>query len=155
MRGRSSLVSGDGRLASFFVGVLDVPLTKGCSTIIIADPAQSWGTGMVADFKRTVGTHWVEGMTNFNTKTIPVSLLMYITVIAPTLTFGAVYSNNMNNNIGAFETMIATAWVGCAFALFGGMPFVSSPRRRKDLATARSLQTFSLSRLSLDPLDLS
>eukprot|EP00977_Amphora_coffeiformis_P004102 scaffold823_cov219-Amphora_coffeaeformis.AAC.20 len=88
------------------------------------DPAQSWGSGMIADFKRTVGTHWVEGMTNFNSKTIPVSLLMYITVISPTLTFGAVYSRNMNNNIGAFETIIATAWVGCAFSLIGGMPLV-------------------------------
>ena len=44
------------------------------------DPAQPWGKGIIADFKRTVGTHWVEEMTNFNQKTVAVSLLMFITV---------------------------------------------------------------------------
>lgn len=79
---------------------------------------------MVADFKRTVGTHWVEEMTNFNQKTVAVSLLMFITVIAPTLTFGAVYGTNTENNIGAVETILATCWMGCFFSLFGGMPTV-------------------------------
>jgi len=44
------------------------------------DPAQPWGRGMIADVKRTVGTHWVSEMTNFNQKTVAVSLLMFITV---------------------------------------------------------------------------
>ena len=63
-------------------------------------------------------------MTNFNQKTVAVSLLMFITVIAPTLTFGAVYGTNTDNRIGAVETILATCWMGCFFALFGGMPTV-------------------------------
>uniref|UniRef100_A0A7S3L851 Bicarbonate transporter-like transmembrane domain-containing protein n=1 Tax=Amphora coffeiformis TaxID=265554 RepID=A0A7S3L851_9STRA len=88
------------------------------------DPSQAWGKGLVADVKRTVLTHWVEEMTNFNQKTVAVSLLMFITVIAPTLTFGAVYSTNMDNRIGAVECILATCWTGCFFSLFGGMPTV-------------------------------
>ena len=61
-------------------------------------------------------------MINFNQKTIAVSLLMFITVVAPTLTFGAVYGQNTENRIGAIETIIATSWVGISFALFSGMP---------------------------------
>ena len=49
---------------------------------------------------------------------------MFITVIAPTLTFGAVYSTNTDNNIGAVETILATCWTGCLFALCSGMPTV-------------------------------
>jgi len=88
------------------------------------DAAQPWGRGMLADVKRTVGTHWVAEMTNFNQKTVAVSLLMFITVIAPTLTFGAVYSTNTENQIGAVETLLATCWVGVFFSLFSGMPTV-------------------------------
>ena len=91
-------------------------------TSLFADPAQSWGRGFINDFKRTVGTHWKSEMVNFNQKTIAVSLLMFITVVAPTLTFGAVYGQNTENRIGAIETIIATSWVGIFFSLFSGMP---------------------------------
>jgi hypothetical protein len=64
-------------------------------------------------------------MTIFNQKTIAVSLLMFITVIAPTLTFGAVYGKNTGSNIGTVETILATAWSGIFFALLSGMPMVS------------------------------
>jgi hypothetical protein len=88
------------------------------------DPAQPWGKGIIADFKRTIGTHWVEEMTNLNQKTVAVSLLMFITVIAPTLTFGAVYGANTKNQIGAVETILSTCWVGIFFSLLSGMPCV-------------------------------
>lgn len=61
-------------------------------------------------------------MTNFNAKTLPVSLLVFISVIAPTLAFGASYGRVTNNQVGAIETMVGTAWVGVAYALVGGMP---------------------------------
>ena len=89
------------------------------------DKAQMWGTGIVKDFKRTVGTHWFKEMTNFNQKTIAVTLLLFISVIAPTLTFGAVYGKVTDGKIGAVETILATAWVGVAYSLIGGMPLVS------------------------------
>jgi hypothetical protein len=92
------------------------------------DEAQSWGVGIIKDIKRTVGTHWVEEMTNFNQKTVAVKLLMFISVIAPTLTFGAVYGKETDNRIGTVETILATAWVGIFYSLVGGMPMVSERR---------------------------
>jgi hypothetical protein len=89
------------------------------------DKPQMWGRGIVDDFKRTVGSHWVEEVTNFNQKTIAVTLLLFISVIAPTLTFGAVYGKATGNHIGAVETILGTSWVGIAYSLIGGMPMVS------------------------------
>ena len=48
--------------------------------------SKTFGRGIVADFKRTIGTHWVQEMTNFNTKTVAVSFFLFIAVIAPTIT---------------------------------------------------------------------
>jgi len=78
---------------------------------VFIDPAQSWGKGFIHEMKSTIGTHWLSEMTNFNQKTVAVSLLMFISVIAPTLTFGAVYGRNTENQIGAVETILATSWV--------------------------------------------
>ena len=66
-------------------------------------------------------------MTNFNQKTVAVSLLLFISVIAPTLTFGAVYGKVTGNQIGAVEAILGTAWVNVAYALIGGMPLVRGP----------------------------
>ena len=86
------------------------------------DPPQMWGRGIVNEFKETVLGHWVKEMINVNQKTVAVTLLLFITVISPTLTFGAVYGKVTENHIGAIETILATAWVGIAYALLGGMP---------------------------------
>jgi hypothetical protein len=93
--------------------------------MIHMEEPQMWGKGIIGDFKRTVGTNWLKEMLNFNQKTVAVTLLMFITVIAPTLTFGAVYGKVTDDHIGAIETILATAWVGCTYALIGGMPMVS------------------------------
>jgi len=61
-------------------------------------------------------------MTNFNQKTIAVTLLMFFSVITPTLTFGAVYGKSTNGYMGAIETLLATGWVGSTYALIGGQP---------------------------------
>ena len=87
-------------------------------------PSKTFGRGIVADFKRTIGTWWVKEMTNFNTKTIAVSCFLFIAVIAPTITFGAVYAKNTNNYIGAVELILATAWCGIFYSLVSGQPMV-------------------------------
>jgi hypothetical protein len=46
-----------------------------------------WGKGIVRDFKRTIGTNWIKEMTNFNQKTVAV------TVSDPL----GVHSTNVNN----------------------------------------------------------
>lgn len=85
---------------------------------------QTFGRGIVQDFKQTVGTHWRKEMTNFNTKTIAVSIFMFIAVIAPSITFGAVYAKRTNNYIGAVELLVATGWCGTFYSLVSGMPMV-------------------------------
>ena len=85
---------------------------------------KTFGRVIVQDFKRTVGTHWVKEMTNFNTKTIAVSFFLFIAVIAPTITFGAVYAKATNNYIGAVELLLATAWCGIFYSLVSGQPMV-------------------------------
>jgi uncharacterized integral membrane protein len=61
-------------------------------------------------------------MTNFNQKTVAVSCLIFISVIPPTLAFGAAYGKMTGQRIGAIETILATSWVGVAYSLIGGMP---------------------------------
>lgn len=88
-------------------------------------PPQGWGRGIIQDFKQTVATHWVKEMTNFNMKTIAVSFFLFIAVIAPSITFGAVYAKRTNNYIGASELLLSTAWCGIFYALVSGQPMVS------------------------------
>jgi hypothetical protein len=52
-----------------------------------AGEPQRWGKGIIRDFKRTVGTNWIKEMTNFNQKTVAV------TVSDPL----GVHSTNVNN----------------------------------------------------------
>ena len=61
------------------------------------DEPQSWGKGIVSDLKRTVGKHLWSEFTNFNSKTVAVSFFLFIAVIAPSITFGAVYAKRTNN----------------------------------------------------------
>lgn len=83
-----------------------------------------WGRGIIADFKRTVGTHWKQEMVNFNQKTIAVSFFLFFACIAPAITFGAIYAKATNNWIGAVEMILATAWCGILYALLGGQPMM-------------------------------
>ena len=90
------------------------------------DGPNTCGRGIVKDFKRTVGTWWVKEMTNFNQKTVAVSFFIFFATVAPAITFGAVFAKSTNNYIGPIETVTGTAWVGIAYALFGGQPMVST-----------------------------
>lgn len=88
------------------------------------DNAHSWGRGIVKDFRATVGTHWWSEMRNLNSKTVAVSFFLFIAVIAPSITFGAVYAKRTNNYMGAVELLLATAWIGIFYSLVAGMPMV-------------------------------
>jgi hypothetical protein len=104
-------------------------LVEGAGKITL-EKANMWGRGIVHDIKTTVATHWRSEITNFNQKTVAVTFLLFISVIAPTLTFGAVYGKVTENNIGAIETIMGSAWVGITYALIGGMPIVSFHSKR-------------------------
>lgn len=47
-----------------------------------------WGRGIVADFRRTVGTHWIKEMTNLNQTVIATTFFLFFACIAPAITFG-------------------------------------------------------------------
>ena len=56
----------------------DVPFDNEAEAIKVTtdhsgEPAR-WGKGIVRDFKRTVGTNWIKEMTNFNQKTVAVTV---------------------------------------------------------------------------------
>lgn len=53
-----------------------------------------------------------------------VSFFLFIAVIAPSITFGAVYAKRTNNHMGAVELLLATAWCGIFYSLVSGMPMV-------------------------------
>jgi hypothetical protein len=103
------------------------------------DEAEMWGKGIIKDIRRTVGTHWWSEMKNFNQKTVAVTLLLFISVIAPTLTFGAVYGKVTENRIGTVETILATSWVGVTYSLIGGMPLCVIGSTGPVLAFTRAL----------------
>lgn len=75
-------------------------LVEGAGDVHLSAP-QWWGKGIISDIRSTVGTYWLKEMINFNQKTVAVTLLLFITIISPTLTFGAVYGKSTNNAIGA------------------------------------------------------
>ncbi len=58
-----------------FVAAKSVQSTKGdrCSA--------SFGSGIILDFKQTVGTHWIAEMINFNQKTLAVSFFLFFAAI--------------------------------------------------------------------------
>jgi hypothetical protein len=89
------------------------------------DDGRPWGRGIWMDFKETTGTHWWSEVKNFNQKTIGVALLMFISIVAPTLAFGSAYAKASDNYIGAIETILATSYVGMTMAMLSGMPLVS------------------------------
>lgn len=86
--------------------------------------SEGWGRGILADVKRTVGTHWWSEMKNFNVKTIGVSFFLFVAVIAPSITFGAVYSKRTNGFMGPVELLLGTAWCGVFYSLVSGMPMM-------------------------------
>ena len=63
-------------------------------------------------------------MKNLNSKTIAVSFFLFIAVIAPSITFGAVYAKRTNNHMGAVELLLATAWCGIFYSLVAGQPMM-------------------------------
>lgn len=96
-------------------------LVVGDGLVELAQP-NLWGRGIMIDIKQTLGLHWFVEMTNFNQKTVSVALHVFVSAVGLTLTFGAVYGKETDNNIGTIESMLARAWGGIAYSLLGGMP---------------------------------
>ena len=49
------------------------------------DASYGCGRGIIADCKRTLGSHWIEEMINFNQQTIAVSFFLFFACIAPAI----------------------------------------------------------------------
>jgi len=107
------------------------------------EPALPWGRGILHDIRTTVGTWWLKEMTNFNQKTVAVSCLIFISIIPPTLAFGAAYGKMSGQRIGAIETILATSWVGVIYSLIGGMPMCIIGSTGPVLAISTALRNMS------------
>jgi hypothetical protein len=83
-----------------------------------------WGREIKAEFRQTVMQYWWQEMKNFNFKTIGVTLFVFIAVMSPTLTFGAVYAKRTNNHMGTVELLLATGFGGIIYPLVAGMPLM-------------------------------
>jgi hypothetical protein len=92
---------------------------------VTLEPAEMFGKAIIKEVSETLGTNWMREMTNFNQRTITTSLLMFVTVVIPVMTFGSLYGKATGNNIGVIETIISATAVGIVFPLIGGMPLVS------------------------------
>ena len=99
-------------------------LTDGHGHSAAGNISHSWGRGIIYDFNTTIRKYWFTELINFNTKTIAVSLFLFIAVIAPSITFGAVYAKRTNNYMGAVELLLGTAWCGIFYSLTSGMPMM-------------------------------
>ena len=84
----------------------------------------SCGRGIVADVKRTIGSHWKLEMTNPNQTVVATTFFLFFACIAPAITFGAIYAKTTGNWIGAVEMITATAWCGIFYAILGGQPMM-------------------------------
>lgn len=89
------------------------------------EPAEMFGKAIIKEVSETLGTNWMKEITNFNQRTFTTSLLMFVTVVIPVMTFGSLYGKATGNNIGVIETIISTTAVGIIYPLIGGMPLVS------------------------------
>jgi hypothetical protein len=83
-----------------------------------------WGRQIWYDFKATTGKYWCKEMSNFNTKTFAVGFFLFFAAITPAITFGGVYQTLTDNQFGAVEMILATAWCGIFYALFAGQPIM-------------------------------
>jgi hypothetical protein len=83
-----------------------------------------WGRQIWYGFKATTGTYWCKEMTNVNLKTLAVGLFLFFAAITPAITYGGVYQTLTDNQFGAVEMILATAWCGIFYALFAGQPIM-------------------------------
>ena len=66
-----------------------------------------YGRGIREDFKRTVGTHWVEEMINFNQQTVAVSFFIFFAAIAPAISKFYLFSSvNLSVTVTICVTMV-------------------------------------------------
>ncbi|CAB9524992.1 Electroneutral sodium bicarbonate exchanger 1 [Seminavis robusta] len=77
-------------------------------TISSPQPAQpqTWGRGILEDFRGTAGKYWKQEMTNFQPKTVGVSLFLFFACVAPAITFGAMYGKMTHYRVGTVEMLI-------------------------------------------------
>lgn len=90
------------------------------------DKGVTW-TGRVAgglrnDFKRRWSHYVQDWRDGLHTKCLASTMFLFFACLAPTVTFGGVIGVGTGGQIGAIETIIATAIGGVLYALFAGQP---------------------------------
>lgn len=80
--------------------------------------------GMIRDFKRRAPYWGQDFKDGFNSKVLASVMFMYFACLAPAVAFGALLSTLTNGQIGAIETILASAICGLLWAIFSGQPLI-------------------------------
>ncbi|TWU42123.1 PTS sugar transporter subunit IIA [Novipirellula artificiosorum] len=78
--------------------------------------------GMIDDLRRRAPRYMSDIRDGLHTKSIASTMFLFFACLAPTVTFGGVIGVGTNGQIGAVETILATAIGGALYALVAGQP---------------------------------
>jgi len=80
--------------------------------------------GLIQDIHRRWPWYASDFRDGLHVKSVASTLFLYFACLAPAVTFGGILAELTNNEIGAIEMIIASAFCGVAYALFSGQPMV-------------------------------
>ncbi|TWT83035.1 PTS system fructose-specific EIIABC component [Planctomycetes bacterium CA13] len=80
------------------------------------------GGGLVGDLRRRLPRYASDIRDGLHPKSIASTMFLFFACLAPTVTFGGVIGVGTHGEIGAVETIVATAIGGVIYALFSGQP---------------------------------
>jgi len=78
--------------------------------------------GLIADLRRRIPLYVSDITAGLHPKTVASSMFLFFACLAPTVTFGGVIGVSTEGQIGAVETIIATAIGGVLYAVLAGQP---------------------------------
>ncbi len=85
-------------------------------------PVSGFGAGLVEDLRRKWPFYASDFKDGFNAKGLATILFLFFACLAPSIAFGALLAFLTDGEIGAVETVLATAIGGVVYALFSGQP---------------------------------
>ncbi|WP_442507696.1 PTS sugar transporter subunit IIA [Novipirellula sp. SH528] len=78
--------------------------------------------GLIGDFRRRLPYYFSDFRDGVHGKSIASIMFLFFACLAPTVTFGGIMGVATGGQIGAVETILATAIGGALYALFSGQP---------------------------------
>jgi len=83
---------------------------------------ESFGVGLIGDFKRKLPYYKSDFLDGFNLKTVASVFFLFFACLAPAIAFGGLLGTVTGGAMGTMETVGATAIGGMIYAIFSGQP---------------------------------